>query len=133
MLCFATHLPPARAQSAVGVQQPRIHQVFQCNAADMEMAITPIPSPRVAVERTQGVYWSRSRQQLWIKGATSGAIQARRALPAVPHLTRTASPRVPTQELVRIAMDCDRDALRFIVRQVTPSRGFKHVTDSQDS
>ncbi|KAI1297063.1 histidinol dehydrogenase [Xylaria venustula] len=45
--------------------------------------------------RTQtGVYQSRSRG-LWYKGATSG----------------------DTQELVRISMDCDNDALKFIVRQ----------------
>ncbi|KAH9906364.1 histidine biosynthesis trifunctional-protein [Xylariomycetidae sp. FL2044] len=45
--------------------------------------------------RTQtGVYQSRKRG-LWYKGATSG----------------------DTQELVRIAMDCDNDALKFVVRQ----------------
>ncbi|KAI2638518.1 histidine biosynthesis trifunctional-protein [Xylaria nigripes] len=45
--------------------------------------------------RTQrGVYQSRKRG-LWYKGATSG----------------------DTQELVRISMDCDSDALKFIVRQ----------------
>ncbi len=45
--------------------------------------------------RTQtGVYQSRKRG-LWYKGATSG----------------------DTQELVRISLDCDNDALRFVVRQ----------------
>ncbi|KAJ3554036.1 hypothetical protein NPX13_g10727 [Xylaria arbuscula] len=45
--------------------------------------------------RTQtGVYQSRKRG-LWYKGATSG----------------------DTQELVRISMDCDNDALKFVVRQ----------------
>lgn len=45
--------------------------------------------------RTQtGVYQSRKRG-LWYKGASSG----------------------DTQELVRISMDCDNDALRFVVRQ----------------
>jgi phosphoribosyl-ATP pyrophosphohydrolase/phosphoribosyl-AMP cyclohydrolase/histidinol dehydrogenase len=45
--------------------------------------------------RTQtGVYQSRKRG-LWYKGATSG----------------------DTQELVRIALDCDNDALKFVVRQ----------------
>ncbi|GAW11424.1 hypothetical protein ANO14919_007700 [Xylariales sp. No.14919] len=45
--------------------------------------------------RTQtGVYQSRKRG-LWYKGATSG----------------------DTQQLVRISMDCDNDALKFIVRQ----------------
>ena len=50
----------------------------------------------------QGVYHSRSRG-LWIKGATSGA----------------------TQELLRIDADCDRDCLRFTVRQQPP--GFCHL------
>ncbi|KAK4252222.1 histidinol dehydrogenase-domain-containing protein [Corynascus novoguineensis] len=45
--------------------------------------------------RTQtGVYQSRKRG-LWYKGATSG----------------------DTQELVRISLDCDNDALKFVVRQ----------------
>ena len=52
----------------------------------------------VAVARTletgRVTYWSRSRG-LWIKGETSGAVQ----------------------ELRRIDLDCDRDALRFTVRQ----------------
>jgi phosphoribosyl-ATP pyrophosphohydrolase len=59
-------------------------------------------SLRAALERGQGIYHSRSRG-LWIKGETSGA----------------------TQELVRIAVDCDRDCLRFTVRQQPP--GFCHL------
>ena len=50
----------------------------------------------------QGVYWSRSRNELWHKGATSGA----------------------TQALISIALDCDSDCLRFTVRQQPP--GFCH-------
>ena len=61
-----------------------------------------LESLRAALERGQGVYHSRSRG-LWIKGATSGA----------------------TQELLRIDADCDRDCLRFAVRQRPP--GFCHV------
>ena len=48
-----------------------------------------------AVRERKGIYWSRSRNQLWVKGATSGN----------------------TQELLRIDLDCDRDSLRFTVRQ----------------
>lgn len=59
-------------------------------------------SLREAVRRRAGVYQSRSRG-LWVKGETSGA----------------------TQELLRIDLDCDRDALRFIVRQRDP--GFCHL------
>lgn len=54
-----------------------------------------------AVERQRGVYHSRSRG-LWLKGETSGN----------------------TQELLRIDLDCDRDALRFTVRQT--GSGFCH-------
>jgi phosphoribosyl-AMP cyclohydrolase / phosphoribosyl-ATP pyrophosphohydrolase len=57
---------------------------------------------RAALERGEGVYHSRSRG-LWVKGASSGA----------------------TQELLRIDADCDRDCLRFTVRQQPP--GFCHL------
>ena len=59
-------------------------------------------SLREAIEERRGIYRSRSRG-LWRKGDTSGA----------------------TQELVRVAVDCDRDALRFTVRQRGP--GFCHT------
>lgn len=52
-------------------------------------------SIREAVRHRRGIYWSRSRGGLWQKGESSGA----------------------SQELIRIDLDCDRDALRFIVRQ----------------
>ena len=56
-----------------------------------------------AVAERRGIYWSRSRQSIWEKGATSGN----------------------TQELVRVDLDCDRDALRFTVRQ--RGAGFCHL------
>jgi len=56
-----------------------------------------------AVAERKGIYWSRSRQALWEKGATSGN----------------------TQDLVRVELDCDRDALRFTVRQ--RGAGFCHL------
>jgi len=48
-----------------------------------------------ALQSGRGVYWSRSRNKLWIKGAESG----------------------DTQDLISIRWDCDADALQFIVRQ----------------
>ncbi len=60
-----------------------------------------------AIEHGVGAYESRKRG-LWIKGQTSGA----------------------TQELLSIGVDCDRDALRFTVRQKRGT-GFCHLgTDS---
>lgn len=52
-------------------------------------------SIHAALKSGAGVYYSRSRKGLWFKGATSG----------------------DTQELMRIGMDCDGDALCFTVRQ----------------
>ncbi len=55
-----------------------------------------------AIDTRSGVYWSRSRQALWTKGETSGNRQVLR----------------------RVELDCDRDALRFIVKQ--QGAGFCH-------
>ncbi|MEL7473708.1 MAG: phosphoribosyl-ATP diphosphatase [Planctomycetota bacterium] len=60
-------------------------------------------SVRAAIERRRGVYYSRSRDEIWAKGETSG----------------------DTQALLRIETDCDRDALRFVVRQ--SGGGFCHL------
>ena len=56
-----------------------------------------------AVHERRGIYWSRSRRALWLKGETSGN----------------------TQQLLRVDLDCDRDALRFTVRQ--HGTGFCHL------
>lgn len=56
------------------------------------------------------VYFSRSRQALWRKGETSGAMQA----------------------VERIRMDCDADALEFRVVETGPNgvkEGFCHIPD----
>ena len=66
------------------------------------LAWSSAESLRTAVRERRGVYQSRSRG-LWRKGETSGA----------------------TQELVRVTADCDRDTLRFTVRQ--QGTGFCHT------
>ncbi len=65
------------------------------------LAWSDADSLRRAIDERRGVYRSR-RHGLWVKGLTSGA----------------------TQELIRVEADCDRDALRFTVRQV--GAGFCH-------
>jgi phosphoribosyl-ATP pyrophosphohydrolase len=55
-----------------------------------------------AIEERRGVYQSRTRG-VWVKGETSGA----------------------TQDLLAIDIDCDRDTLRFTVRQ--EGSGFCHT------
>ena len=49
---------------------------------------------RRTVETGQAWYWSRSRNELWLKGATSGQIQT----------------------VVEMRVDCDQDALLLTVR-----------------
>ena len=65
------------------------------------LAYSSAESLREAVRSRRGVYHSR-RRGLWIKGETSG----------------------DTQLLFRVDLDCDRDALRFTVRQT--GAGFCH-------
>ena len=60
-------------------------------------------SIQASIESSKGVYYSRSRKGLWRKGETSG----------------------DTQQLLRIELDCDADALRFVVRQ--EGDGFCHL------
>jgi phosphoribosyl-AMP cyclohydrolase len=56
-----------------------------------------------SIEKTlasgQVTYWSRSRQEFWAKGATSGHVQT----------------------LVEMRFDCDRDCLLLLVRQEGPA------------
>ncbi len=66
------------------------------------LAYSSRESIRAALETGRGTYYSRSRGGLWEKGASSGN----------------------TQDLLRIDVDCDRDALRFTVRQ--HGDGFCH-------
>lgn len=53
-------------------------------------------SLRRTLEIGEAVYWSRSRQEYWHKGATSGH----------------------TQRIVEIRTDCDQDALILVVDQI---------------
>lgn len=44
----------------------------------------------------KATFWSRSRSQIWVKGATSGHFQ----------------------EVISVALDCDGDALLLLVNQI---------------
>jgi phosphoribosyl-AMP cyclohydrolase len=48
------------------------------------------------IATSAGTYWSRSRNELWVKGATSGH----------------------TQKVISLALDCDGDALLISVEQI---------------
>ena len=58
------------------------------------LCYSKIESLRAAINEQRGIYWSRKRG-LWRKGESSG----------------------DRQELLSVSMDCDRDTLRFKVRQ----------------
>jgi len=52
-------------------------------------------SLQLALTEGKGIYYSRSRQEIWKKGLTSGSVQ----------------------ELISCRVDCDRDSILFTVRQ----------------
>lgn len=60
----------------------------------MQAWVSP-PALREAVETGRGVYWSRSRREIWRKGETSGHVQRLREL----------------------YLDCDADSLAYAVEQ----------------
>jgi len=59
------------------------------------MAYMTADTLRETLERGRMVYWSRSRQERWVKGATSGH----------------------TQSVESVRIDCDGDTLLFRVQQ----------------
>ncbi|MBW2261368.1 MAG: phosphoribosyl-ATP diphosphatase [Deltaproteobacteria bacterium] len=92
-------LAPARSDRPDGLW-PTV--VVDEQGRALGLAYSDAGSVREAVRTRRGAYRSRTRG-LWIKGETSGA----------------------TQDLLRVDLDCDRDALRFTVRQNGP--GFCHT------
>ena len=63
------------------------------------MAFMNAESLRRTLDLGQAVFWSRSRQELWHKGATSGN----------------------TQRVVEIRLDCDADTLLLLVEPAGPA------------
>jgi len=75
------------------------------------LAYSSAQSLGLALREGAGIYWSRSRRELWKKGETSGH----------------------TQRLVRTEVDCDRDTVVFFVEQTGPTchRGSQICFDYQ--
>ena len=69
------------------------------NGEVLMMAWMNATSLAKTLETGRVTYWSRSRQELWAKGETSGHIQ----------------------ELIELRVDCDRDCLLMKVRQTGPA------------
>lgn len=63
------------------------------------MAWMNAESLRLTLETGETVFWSRSRQELWHKGATSGNVQ----------------------KVIEIRVDCDADALVVLVEPAGPA------------
>ncbi|UCH63755.1 MAG: phosphoribosyl-AMP cyclohydrolase [Fidelibacterota bacterium] len=69
------------------------------NGEVLMLAYMSVDSLNISLEEGRTCFWSRSRQQLWRKGETSGHVQRIRS----------------------ITTDCDRDTLLVRVEQVGPA------------
>ena len=69
------------------------------NGEVLMLAYMNAESLKISLEEGRTCFWSRSRQQLWRKGETSGHIQT----------------------IGSITTDCDRDTLLIRVKQVGPA------------
>ena len=63
------------------------------------MAYMNVESLRLTIESGETWFWSRSRSELWHKGATSGNVQ----------------------RVVEIRVDCDEDTLLILVKPAGPA------------
>lgn len=63
------------------------------------LAYSNAESLTLTLDTGKATYWSRSRNELWIKGATSGHVQTVRA----------------------VSLDCDGDSILFRVHQTGPA------------
>jgi phosphoribosyl-AMP cyclohydrolase len=77
---------------------PAIVQDAETNQVLM-MAYMNADSLKLTLEKNETVFWSRSRDELWHKGATSGNIQ----------------------KVIEIKVDCDADTLLILVEPAGPA------------
>lgn len=105
MTSKTTLFPPAGSKAALesgDVLTPRFGQdgTIACVTVDADsgqvlmVAYMNAESLALTIETGEGWYWSRSRSELWHKGATSGNVQ----------------------KVVELLTDCDQDALVLRVR-----------------
>ena len=102
MALYTGRLDPAEAFAACldfDKGGGRLPCVVEDAAGRVRMLAWQTPeSLRQALAAGRGVYWSRSRGEVWVKGATSGN----------------------TQQLLRARADCDRDTVLFTVDSPGP-------------
>ncbi|KAL6942708.1 hypothetical protein ACO0RG_001669 [Hanseniaspora osmophila] len=79
--------------------------VVDANNKCLGLVYSSFPSLLAALQTGTGVYYSRSRNEIWYKGKTSG----------------------DTQKLLSVGFDCDGDCLKFVVEQ--SGSGFCHVPE----
>ena len=106
------HLLPAHLLITTGIKSDRPDGLFPTVVTDehgicLGLVYSSEKSIESALQSGCGVYQSR-RHGLWIKGRESGN----------------------TQQLVSIALDCDADALQFIVRQKGEGKLFSRIIHS---
>ena len=77
---------------------PAIVQDAETNQVLM-LAYMTEESLRLTLEKSETVFWSRSRSELWHKGATSGNLQ----------------------RVVEVRVDCDADTLLILVHPAGPA------------
>lgn len=77
---------------------PAIVQDVETNQV-LTLAYMNKESLQLTLEKKETIFWSRSRKELWHKGATSGN----------------------TQKVIEIKIDCDADTLLILVQPAGPA------------
>jgi phosphoribosyl-AMP cyclohydrolase len=77
---------------------PVIVQDAKTNAILMQ-AFANKEAVELTLKTKKATYWSRSRNEIWVKGETSGN----------------------TQKVISVSTDCDYDSLLYIVEQTGPA------------
>ena len=105
------HLVPAELLITTSISSDRPDKLYPTVVTNehglcLGLVYSNAASVHASLRLGKGVYKSRKRDGMWIKGETSG----------------------DTQELVSVSWDCDGDCLRFCVRQ--KGNGFCHLKAS---